>query len=29
LIMFVGLIAGHLQLFSNLGLGRYYWYNWN
>jgi len=29
LVMFVGLIAGHLQLFSNLGLGRYYWYNWN
>jgi hypothetical protein len=29
LIMFVGLIAGHLQLFSNLGLGRYYWYEWN
>ena len=29
LVLFVGLIAGHLQLFSNLGLGRYYWYNWN
>jgi hypothetical protein len=28
-VLFVGLIAGHLQLFSNLGLGRYYWYNWN
>lgn len=29
LVLFVGLIAGHLQLFSNLGLGRYYWYDWN
>lgn len=27
--IFVGLIAGHLQLFGNLGLGRYYWYDWN
>jgi hypothetical protein len=23
-VIFVGLIAGHLQLFNNLGLGRYY-----
>ena len=29
LVLFVGLITGHLQLFSNLGLGRYYWYDWN
>lgn len=29
IFLFVGLIAGHLQLFSNLGLGRHYWYNWN
>jgi len=29
IILFVGLIVGHLQLFSSLGLGRYYWYNWN
>jgi hypothetical protein len=28
-ILFVGLIVGHLQLFSSLGLGRDYWYNWN
>ncbi|TAE80504.1 MAG: hypothetical protein EAY81_10375 [Bacteroidetes bacterium] len=28
-VIFVGLIAGHLLLFSNLGLGRYYWYEWN
>lgn len=28
-IVFVGLIAVHLQLFSKLGLGRYYWYEWN
>ena len=27
--LFVGLIAVHLQLFRNLGLGRYYWYEWN
>jgi len=27
--LFVGLIAGHLKLFSNLGLGRHYWYDWN
>lgn len=29
IILFVGLIAIHLQLFSNLGLGRHYWYEWN
>ena len=29
IVLFVGLIAGHLQLFSNLGLGRHYWYDWN
>jgi hypothetical protein len=29
IILFVGLIAGHLNLFSKLGLGRYYWYDWN
>ncbi len=29
IIIFVGLIAIHLQLFSNLGLGRHYWYEWN
>jgi len=29
LALFIGLILGHLQLFSNLGLGRYYWYDWN
>lgn len=28
-VLFVGLIAGHLQLFSSLGLGRYYSYEWN
>lgn len=28
-VLFIGLIAGHLQIFSNLGLGRYYWYDWN
>ena len=27
--LFIGLIALHLQLFGNLGLGRYYWYEWN
>lgn len=27
--LFIGLIVLHLQLFSNLGLGRYYWYEWN
>lgn len=27
--LFFGLIVLHLQLFSNLGLGRYYWYEWN
>jgi hypothetical protein len=27
--LFVGLIAVHLKLFRNLGLGRYYWYEWN
>jgi hypothetical protein len=27
--LFIGLIALHLQLFNNLGLGRYYWYEWN
>jgi hypothetical protein len=27
--LFVGLTAVHLQLFRNLGLGRYYWYEWN
>ena len=29
LVLIVGLIVGHLQLFNNLGLGRYYWYDWN
>lgn len=29
IILFVGLIAIHLQLFNNLGLGRHYWYEWN
>lgn len=29
IILFIGLIVGHLQLFGSLGLGRYYWYNWN
>lgn len=29
LTLFIGLIAGHLQVFSNLGLGRHYWYDWN
>lgn len=28
-VLFVGLIAGHLQLFSNLGFGIHYWYEWN
>lgn len=28
-VLFIGLIVGHLQIFSNLGLGRYYWYDWN
>ena len=27
--LFIGLIVLHLQLFSNLGLGRHYWYEWN
>lgn len=27
--IFIGLIVLHLQLFSKLGLGRYYWYEWN
>ncbi len=27
--LFIGLITLHLQLFGNLGLGRYYWYEWN
>jgi hypothetical protein len=27
--LFVGLIAGHLQLFGTLGLGRYYGYDWS
>jgi hypothetical protein len=27
--LFIGLIALHLHLFGNLGLGRYYWYEWN
>lgn len=26
-VLFIGLMAGHLHLFSNLGLGRHYWYN--
>jgi hypothetical protein len=29
IILFVGLIATHLELFSDLGLGRSYWYKWN
>lgn len=29
IILFVSLISIHLQLFSNLGLGRHYWYVWN
>jgi hypothetical protein len=29
LVIFIGLIGIHLQLFSDLGLGRYYWYEWN
>jgi hypothetical protein len=29
IVLFIGLVVGHLQVFSNLGLGRYYWYNWN
>lgn len=28
-LLFVGLLALHLQLFENLGLGRHYWYKWN
>jgi len=28
-LVFVILIAGHLQLFSKLGLVRSYWYDWN
>jgi hypothetical protein len=28
-VLFLILIAVHLQLFSSLGLGRSYWYNWN
>ncbi len=28
-VIFIGLIVGHLQLFNKLGLGRYYWYEWN
>ena len=29
LLVFPLIIAGHLYLFSDLGLGRYYWYDWN
>lgn len=29
MILFLVLIGVHLQLFDNLGLGRYYWYKWN
>lgn len=28
-VLFIGSIALHLQLFGDLGLGRYYWYEWN
>lgn len=29
ILLFIGLISVHLQLFSDLGLGRHYWYEWN
>ena len=29
IIFFPILIVGYLYLFNDLGLGRYYWYNWN
>lgn len=29
LLIFPLIIAGHLYLFSDLGLGRHYWYDWN
>ncbi|WP_242928632.1 hypothetical protein [Pontibacter vulgaris] len=29
IIIFPLLMAGHLYLFSDLGLGRHYWYDWN
>lgn len=29
LVLFVTLIGVHLSIFSHLGLGRYYWYDWN
>ena len=29
LLIFPLIMAGHLYLFSDLGLGRHYWYDWN
>jgi hypothetical protein len=29
LLIFPLIITGHLYLFSDLGLGRHYWYDWN
>lgn len=29
LLIFPLIMAGHVYLFSDLGLGRYYWYDWN
>ncbi|MCX2743343.1 hypothetical protein OO013_05670 [Mangrovivirga sp. M17] len=29
IVIFPLILAGHLYLFSDLGLGRHYWYDWN